>query len=162
MGTSSPEPADPAPGRSFDEFVDVDGERLRRVLVARHGVHDGNDLTADALTYAWEHWPRLSTMAHPIGYLYRVAQTNARVRRRWGRPAPYPPEPHADDEGLGGELGRALSRLPLNQRTCVVLVHVFGWSYVDVAVVLDCTTGSVRNHVHRGMRALRAQLGGSP
>lgn len=145
----------------FEAFVRGDGERLRRVLVARHGVELGSEMTADALAYGWEHWERLADMDNPVGYLYRVARSMGRRRRRWGRPAPFPPErltepPLPTDPGLH----RALARLNLDQRTCVVLVHVFGWSYADVAAAADMTTGAVRNHVHRGLQNLRTQLEG--
>lgn len=67
----------------FDAFAAGDGERLRRVLVARYGVEIGNDVCADALAYAWEHWERVGPMDNPVGYLYRVAQSASRRHRRW-------------------------------------------------------------------------------
>lgn len=146
----------------FDGFARDVGDRLRRVLVARCGVHDGCDLAAEALLYAWEHWDRVREMDNPAGYLYRVALTSGRKRRRWARPAPFPPElPHEPSGPTDPGLGRALARLNASQRTCVVLVHVFGWSYADVAEVIDAPVTSVRNHVHRGLRNLRQQLEGS-
>ena len=143
----------------FDAFATDAGDRLRRVLVARHGVDVGSDLTADALAYAWEHWGRVRALANPVGYLYRVAESAGRRHTRWRRPDPYPPErplgpPDPGDDGLHV----ALAGLSLDQRTCVVLVHVFGWSYGDVADVLELSVASVRNHLHRGMSNLRAVL----
>lgn len=59
-------------------FVDVE-PRLRAALVARYGPSTGRAVTVDALTYAWEHWDRLSQMANPVGYLFRVGQSASRV-----------------------------------------------------------------------------------
>ncbi len=53
--------------RAFDAFVRDDGERLRRVLAAQHGPDLGNDLTSDAIAFAWEHWDRVGAMANRSG-----------------------------------------------------------------------------------------------
>ena len=93
----------------------------------------------------------------------RATEPGSRRRRHgsWRRPDPFPVEPPHDtatrtDPGLGD----ALARLNAEQRTCVVLVHVFGWSYADVAEVIDAPATSVRNHVHRGLRNVRQLLEG--
>ncbi len=40
----------------------------------------------------------------------------------------------------------------------VLLVHAHGWSYAEVADVLDIRVSAVRNHVHRGLTKLRTHL----
>ena len=72
-----------APDRSFERFVAVEGERLRRALVVSYGVDVGSDASAEALAWAWEHWDRVSDMANPVGYLFRVGQSATRRQRRW-------------------------------------------------------------------------------
>ena len=62
-------------GAEFERFATDDGQRVRRVLVARFGVDAGNDVTDEAMAYAWEHWDRLRSLANPVGYLYHVAQS---------------------------------------------------------------------------------------
>jgi DNA-directed RNA polymerase specialized sigma24 family protein len=42
----------------------------------------------------------------------------------------------------------------------VVLVHCFAWTPVEVAELLDVSVSTVRNHLDRGMKRLRATLGG--
>lgn len=79
-------------GVSFDDFVRTDGERLRRVMAARHGTDVGADAANSALAWAWEHWERVSPMDNPAGYLYRVAQTHARRDRERGRRVSFPRE----------------------------------------------------------------------
>lgn len=162
----SPEGTDDAVAgaTSFDRFVETDGERLRRVLVARHGVEVGNDVHADALAYAWEHWERVEPMANPVGYLYRVAQSASRRHRRWRRHVHLPPERRDGDrnEPVDAGLHRALARLPQVQRTCVVLVHVYDWTYRDTADALGVPVSTVRNHLHRGLGRLRTFLEDTP
>jgi DNA-directed RNA polymerase specialized sigma24 family protein len=40
----------------------------------------------------------------------------------------------------------------------VVLVHVYDWTYQQTADALNLPVSSVRNHVHRGLVALRKAL----
>jgi len=51
-----------------------------------------------------------------------------------------------------------LAGLPRGQREAVVLRHVEGLPYAEVAEVLGRPVGTVKTHVHRGVRQLREQL----
>ena len=145
---------------SFRAFAAGEGERLRRVLVARYGVDLGNDLCADALARAWEHWDEIGAMANPTGYLYRVAQSASRRYRRWGRRIHFPPEfTDRSSSDPSGDIFLSLGNLKPAQRIAVVMVHAHGWTYREVADVLDVPVTTVVNHVHRGLAKLRADLG---
>lgn len=160
MATSRPIPvAEQLPLPSFDEFVAGDGERLRRVLVAQWGVDVGNDLHAEAMAAVWEDWDRVGRMDNPSGYAYRVAQSASRRHRRWRRAVQLPREEGAPAHDDGGDIFLSLGALKPMQRTCVVLVHAYGWSYRDVADILGISVAAVTNHVHRGMQRLRRQFG---
>jgi RNA polymerase sigma factor (sigma-70 family) len=51
-----------------------------------------------------------------------------------------------------------LAGLPQSQREAVVLRHVEGLAYAEVAEVLGRPVGTVKTHVHRGVRQLRVRL----
>jgi DNA-directed RNA polymerase specialized sigma24 family protein len=147
----------------FADFVAGDGMRLRRVLVAYFGVDVGNDVCADALEYGWRHWDRVGAMDNPTGYLFRVGQTAARRHRRWQRrvtlPAEFRPGDAVADSVLGEPgLHEALAAISPEQRACVVMVKVYDWTYQQTADALEMPLTSVRNHLHRGLTALRAAL----
>lgn len=55
-------------------------------------------------------------------------------------------------------LARCLAGLPLRYRAAVVLRHVEGLSYAEVAVALAIPIGTAKANVHRGVRLLRAAL----
>lgn len=143
---------------AFETFVGDAEPRLRRTLVARFGVEVGNDLTADVIAYAWEHWEAIASMANPVGYLYRVGQSSARRYRRWGRRPSLPVEESFSPADPEPALGAALARLRPDQRTAVLLVHAYGWSYAEAAEVLDIPITTLRNHLHRGLARLRQNL----
>ena len=142
----------------FDRFAVEVGERLRRVLVAHHGVEVGNEITDAALAYAWEHWQRVSVMDNPAGYLYKVAGSASRRHHRWRRPLVLPVERSRSEEPSDPGLHQALSRLSSSQRTCVVLVHVYDWTYQQTATATGLSVAAVTNHVHRGLLRLRKDL----
>ena len=52
---------------SFEKFAAQDGPRLRAGLVAAYGPEAGAAASAEALAYAWEHWPRVGAMQNPVG-----------------------------------------------------------------------------------------------
>jgi RNA polymerase sigma-70 factor (ECF subfamily) len=150
----------PAPGveGAFERFAAGTGPRLRSALVARYGVEVGVEAWADALAYAWEHWSRVGNMTNPAGYLFRVAQTSARRQHRWRRGEMFPPEQATAEIDVDPALHQALALLDDRQRVAVVMAHVYGWSYGEIAELMDVTVGTVRNLLHRGLTKLRRLL----
>jgi RNA polymerase sigma factor (sigma-70 family) len=74
--------------------------------------------------------------------------------------APAAAEPAAVAErGQERELlAGLLAGLPRAYREAVVLRHVEGLAYAEVAEVLGRPVGTVKTHVHRGVRQLRVEL----
>jgi DNA-directed RNA polymerase specialized sigma24 family protein len=142
----------------FTRFVREAGPRLKQCLIAALGGEAGREATAEALAWAWEHWPRLQTMENPAGYLYRLGKNRgASVFRR--RPVfPLPPEPPADGPWVEPGLPSALAQLSEMQRVAVLLIHGFGWTYREVAEHLGVAVGTVQTHAERGMAKLRHDL----
>jgi len=143
---------------------------------------DAEEVTQDAfirayralLTYDGE---RIRALAlRP--WLYRITLNLARNRLRGRAGASLPlPEEHQDEERaavtplqaredqgpeqvaeraeLGDRLVAALNTLPPRYRTAIVLRHVAGLSYPEVAAALTLPTGTVKAQVHRGVALLR-------
>lgn len=139
----------------FRRFVEEVEPRLRRALTSLRGTVDGLDATAEALSWAWEHWDRVVVLENPAGYLYRVGASRSRPRR-----SPRLEQPASRAE-LGFEPGLvpALERLPERQRVSVVLVHGCGWTMEEVAEALDLSRATLATHVARALARLRAELG---
>lgn len=99
-------------------------------------------------------------MTNPLGYLFRVGQSSLRRERRIrARRGQLRVEPFVESAApLDADLFAGLRRLTADQRTAVVLVHMYGFSYRDVADVMDASEAAVTNYVHRGLRRLRLML----
>ena len=142
----------------FRAFVGDAEPRLRRVLVAGFGLQIGEEATADAIAYAWEHWARVHGMDNPIGYLFRVGQTAGRRFRRapaLGVIVPEPNPPLMVEPGLAA----AIASLSENQRISTLLVHGAGWTLTEVADLLSVRPGTIAKHAERGLDKLRRTLG---
>jgi RNA polymerase sigma factor (sigma-70 family) len=142
----------------FARFASEVEPRLRHALVAWYGIEVGSEATADALAAAWERWDTVETMVNPVGYLFRVGQSRSRRYRR--RVLVMPAVPPTDLPDVDPRLPGALAHLSHRQRAAVLLVHAHGWTQAETADALGCSVSTVRNHLERGMRRLRAFLGG--
>jgi len=60
--------------------------------------------------------------------------------------------------GLQEHLERALHELPTLQRAVVILRHLDGMSTREVSVILQCSEGTVKTHLFRGMEKMRKRL----
>ena len=73
-------------------------------------------------------------------------------------PAATQPDQLAERRQEREQLAELLAGLPRGWREAVVLRHVEGLPYAEVAEVLGRPVGTVKTHVHRGVRQLREQL----
>jgi RNA polymerase sigma-70 factor (ECF subfamily) len=62
------------------------------------------------------------------------------------------------DQSLSEDVSAALAELPADFRLAVVLCDVEGFSYKEIADIMDCPVGTVMSRLHRGRRLLRQSL----
>ena len=59
---------------------------------------------------------------------------------------------------LGGAIERAIARLRPEYRSCILLRHVEGHSYEEIAQILELPLGTVKTYIHRARNELRGYL----
>ncbi|HEU5171530.1 MAG TPA: sigma-70 family RNA polymerase sigma factor [Gemmatimonadales bacterium] len=59
---------------------------------------------------------------------------------------------------LGGEIEAAIGRLRPEYRACILLRHVEGRAYEEIAEILSLPLGTVKTYIHRARNELRRQL----
>lgn len=153
----------------FDVFCQREYPRLVGFLDLYVGdSHTAEDLAQEALLRAAQRWERVSTLQSPGGWTYRVAVNlaNSLWRRRGARRrahlrlAEQAAAPHEDpDVAVRRTVREAIGRLPLRQRTALVLRHYLGLSAAEVGQQLGCSPEAVRALTKRALTVLRAELG---
>ncbi len=72
------------------------------------------------------------------------------------------PDRYVENRELGDLLEEAIGRLRPEYRSAILLRHVEGCSYEEVAEILELPVGTVKTHLHRARRELRSHLSEVP
>jgi len=59
---------------------------------------------------------------------------------------------------LGGQIEAAIAQLRPEYRSCILLRHVDGRAYEEIAEILDLPLGTVKTYIHRARNELRQAL----
>jgi RNA polymerase sigma-70 factor (ECF subfamily) len=133
-------------------------------------VIDGEDVLQDALIKAVEAFPSAGPIGNPAGWLFRIAHNTAldflrgRGRREAFR-ASEEVEMMADpvDPILSRQIAatslRTFMRLPVSQRSSVILADVLGCSLQEVCDVMAYSLPAVKAALNRGRTRLRELAG---
>jgi RNA polymerase sigma-70 factor (ECF subfamily) len=153
--------------------TDIDGlliemrPKLHRYCARMVGsVIDGEDVLQDALIKAVESFASAGPIGNPEGWLLRIAHNTALdfLRRRHRQQALQsaeevdmmadPADTLASREIANASL-RTFMRLPVAQRSSVILMDVLGCSQHEVCDIMDFSLAAVKAALHRGRSRLR-------
>ncbi len=156
-------------------------ERLVRPAIPRlHGAaklilrssENADDALQEALLLAWRHLGALRQPAAWEAWLYRLTIRSCHRSARQGiryRASELDPERSQGREpdfaqGVHDRdlMARQLGRLPVDQRTVIVLHFYLDVSLVDAAEILDIPIGTVKSRLHRGLETMRIAMSVEP
>ena len=170
------------PGQAFEALVLHWQQRVYAFALRLTGSpQDAEEIAQDTFVRAWRalnQWPPERIRAMRMrAWLYQIALNvfRNRIARRSltvvpldapdGRPAYEPaddwrerPDVAAESAELGRQVAASLIALPAHMRVAVVLRYVEGFTYREIAELLEQPEGTVKAHVHRGTRQLRETL----
>jgi RNA polymerase sigma-70 factor (ECF subfamily) len=162
---SVPDPSPPA--ASIDRLLAEIRPKLHRYCARMVGsVIDGEDVLQDALIKAVEALPSAGGIGNPEGWLFRIAHNTALdfLRRRNRQEALRSAEEvdmisdPADiiaSRQIASTSLRTFMRLPVAQRSSVILMDVLGCSLQEICEVMDFSLPAVKAALHRGRAQLR-------
>jgi RNA polymerase sigma-70 factor (ECF subfamily) len=143
---------------------------------------EAEDLAQNVFLQVYKSRARYKQTAKFSTWLFTIARNLClnELRRRSRHPAESLEETHAEyedqparqfedksqiaapDEVLHGELAEkideALSELPENQRSAILLCRQDDLSYEEIARVLRCSLSATKSLIHRGREALKEKL----
>src|SRR6202790_5851732 len=151
----------------IDALLTAMRPKLHRYCARMVGsVIDGEDVLQDALIKAVEAFASAGPIGNPEGWLFKIAHNTALdfLRRRSRQEALRSAEEVdmiADqlDAVLSREIAsaslRTFMRLPVAQRSSVILIDVLGCSLREVCDIMDFSLPAVKAALHRGRTQLR-------
>jgi RNA polymerase sigma-70 factor (ECF subfamily) len=154
---------------SFEALVDAHGGRLFSIALRVIGDRsDAEEVAQDTLVRAYRaiggYEPArirdIKLRAWLTTILLNVCRNRTRVKRVSTVELAFEPsaEPAVDQLARRDEKAAwvsLLATLPMAQRTAIVLRHVDGLSYAEMAEALGRPEGTLKAQVHRGLEALR-------
>ena len=162
------------PQAEFERLLAELRPRLHRYCARMTGsVIDGEDVLQETLVKAIEAFPHTGPLANVEGWLFRIAHNAAldflrrRSRREGVQDGDETLEAIADPDSVierrqaAAASLRTLMRLPVAQRSSVILMDVLGHSLEEISEVLESTVPAVKANLHRGRQRL-SELAAEP
>jgi RNA polymerase sigma-70 factor (ECF subfamily) len=162
------------PKAEFERLLAELRPRLHRYCARMTGsVIDGEDVLQETLVKAIEAFPHTGPLANVEGWLFRIAHNAALdfLRRRSRREGVQDgdealdsiadPDSEIERRQAAAASLRTLMRLPVAQRSSVILMDVLGHSLEEISEVLESTVPAVKANLHRGRQRL-SELAAEP
>lgn len=156
---------------AFAELVRRHEGKVRGLLLRLTGNRSlADDLGQEAFLRAFRGLERFEGRSRFSTWVYRIAYNvylNHRARSKTlgalpqdyeGRVAAPDAMESAGRSDLRRDLTAAIGRLDERYRAVIVLYYVEDVSYPEIAEVLDIPLGTVKTHLHRARKMLRAEL----
>jgi RNA polymerase sigma factor (sigma-70 family) len=134
---------------------------LRTTYLILHDRGRAEEVTQDAFLRLCERWRGVARIDQPGAWVRQVA-TRAAIRQAKLRRLRFSPtsadEPSDWDHLPDVDLARAIGSLPAQQRAAVALYYLEDLPVDEVARVLDVSTSTVKQHLHRARARLATLL----
>lgn len=121
---------------------------------------DAQDAVQQGMLRAWEKRAQVSDEEKLRAWLTRIVINECRnIQRKRMRVFPAADVPgRQEEESAEDGLREALGMLPEKLRTPLLLKYMEGFSEREIAQALGMTQAAVKSRLHRGRKALRAQM----
>jgi RNA polymerase sigma-70 factor (ECF subfamily) len=133
------------------------GDRLWRAVFA---FSQDREISDDAVSEAFAQCIRRGDeVRDPMAWVWTAAfRIAGGALKERGSSVTHQVEPSYEMPEEPGRLMAMLRELPKQQRACLVLRHYVGYDTEEIATILGISRATVRVHLSRGRRALRALL----
>jgi RNA polymerase sigma-70 factor (ECF subfamily) len=152
---------------AFDALVATHYDRIHRLAWSMAGPEAAADLAQETFLSAVKALPRFRGDAQLSTWLVSILRNQhslfRRGLRRWS-PGPLPqrlaaPEPRTVEREVREILDR-VKDLPEELRTTLILFHVDGMKYADIARAMECPVGTVRSRLFEARERLKRLVSG--
>jgi len=174
-------------GKARSEFEEIALPHLDSLYGAAYRLtrnpRDAEDLVQDAVLRAYRFWHSFQKDSNCKAWLFRILTNtfiNGYQKKKRSREvlnaaakeqqatdgvlvqeksqAARSPEGILLEKALSDDVSHALAALPADFRVAVVLCDVEGFSYKEIAEIMECPVGTVMSRLYRGRRLLKKAL----
>jgi RNA polymerase sigma-70 factor (ECF subfamily) len=151
---------------SFEEFYTTELPRLVALARGLAPAHLAEDVAQEAMLVAYRRWREVGDLERPdlwvrrtcanlavSQFRRRMVELRATARLRSRR------TPAAELSASTEDFWAAVRALPRRQAQAAALRFVYDLPIADIATTLDCTEGTVKQHLSRARRTLASSLG---
>lgn len=148
----------------FDDLYRDSYQKVYAAALASVGERDtALDVTQEAFTRAFRHWPRLSKELWVEGWVMTTAINLCRRHRRSRVREVLTTVPWGTDNPLSGhssrmDVLREVSELPTRQRQAVLLYYLADLPIAAIADLMRISEGAVKAHLAQARTRLRQRL----
>lgn len=151
--------------RAYEELVRQRQTWIRNLMRRFSGdVTLADDLAQQVFLQGWRNIRHLQRRGRFGAWLKRIAINVWLQYLRKKDPLRHADE-HSGDQGaqqevtgIGMDLDRALAALPEDVRLCIVLSYYEGMNHSEITEYTNLPLGTVKSHIRRGTKRLRASL----
>lgn len=151
------------------------GQKLHRFAMSfLKDVQESEDVVQEILLKLWNLRDQLREIGHIDAYAFRMTRNLCLDHLKAKKPdlvdlaehsgmydsggGPPDPEQQLINRDLLGEVGRLMDKLPEQQRTVMLMRDVEGYSYEEVAAVLNMEVNTVRVTASRARKTIRSKI----
>ena len=174
-------------GKVRSEFEEIALPHLDSLYGAAYRLtrnpRDAEDLVQDSVLRAYRFWHSFQKDSNCKAWLFRILTNtfiNGYQKKKRSREvislavkeqeatdgvlvqersqAARSPEGILLDKAMSDDVSHALAALPADFRVAVVLCDVEGFSYKEIAEIMECPVGTVMSRLYRGRRLLKKAL----
>lgn len=162
---------------AFNELLGAHEQRMYAVCLRMCGNHeDAQDCLQEAMLRVYRSISGFKGQSSFSTWVYRVAMNTCldELRRRRNKPASSldgmldagwspsdeldTPEHHAVASEKRREIRRTIAELPEDMRSAIVLRDIQGFSYEEIAKMLQINVGTIKSRISRGREKLREKF----
>jgi RNA polymerase sigma factor (sigma-70 family) len=161
--------ADAAGSRAFESAFEAEQRRLFSIAFSiLRDPADAQDAVQETGLVGWRRWRSLHDESKSAAWLARICVNLCLDRRRRlsrrafvddaARDLREAADEHLIDGGRYIDIDRAYTKLSVRQRAVITLHYQHGYTLAECAELMGCSTGSVSQHLARGLTRLRREL----
>lgn len=166
---------------SFNSLMQMHERRMYAVAVRMCGnPEDAQDCLQEAMLRIYRSIAGFKAQSSFSTWVYRITMNACldELRKRKNRPSTSldglvdegwsppdnaeSPEKYAVRSEVRNSLHRLIGELPEDMRAAIVLRDIQGYSYDEIARMLDANVGTIKSRISRGRERLREKIAASP